>query len=342
MVCCPAASLTVLWAASQSYYMSTSDCRQLCGGNCAYVGQWPDNSCVACSTALSDDGCTDNTQWVNTTGAVRRPTGCVGTMCTFCNNSEIGALPTGAYINVVGCPGDTDGGALLLHIKVPIWNTVTLASRTGSTVHLSMMGAPSLQVYNDFTVDHSVDRLVMHDTTGPCAIEMSTQPANVYTMQLDMHGTTVDVDTQCGITIVSTHHVTASTIPYVKGVVHSVVNRNQLIPKQCQGCGCGAAGKSHFRGVAVANVAGGLHVGADTPVLLLQSQVAGFEFHGIGAARLLNLSNILGVFGTHYEVEYYNDGELYNIVDGWIWPTIQLLAASAIGLGGLYISNGNL
>lgn len=309
------------------------------------MGQLANNSCVACSVELSDAGCTESTEWFNTSAAMARPTGCVGMLCTFCNNSDVGALPAGAYVNVVACPGDT-GGDVWLRLTAPRWNTVTLASRASGAVHLQLMGAPSLQVLNDFTVDRSITDLEIHDTVGPCAIVMSTHPATVHSLELALHDTVVAVSTQCGIAVVSTHHVTTGTIPHVKGgvlgVVHTGAESVNSTEPLCLQCGCSVVDGAHFRGVAVANVAGRLTVGGDTPVLLMQSQIAGFEFHGLHVDSILNLSNILGVFGTHYEVEYYNDGELYNVVNAWIWPTIQALAASALGLGGLYISNGNL
>lgn len=336
--CCPVANTSILYTAAV-VSLTMNSCNRLCYDDCKYACLLnnTEQTCIGCTVAPSRAACDEVNQTAIAFGPVAAPAsaiGCVGGSCTFCNNSVVNTLPVNAKVRLKPCNADNTTGSnhtdsIHLHLNEVSWNGIALTSDYPVTLHLD--GGGQLQVLNTLRVQ--APALLILGATAPCAVHATVFPSTATNINLALP--LLVVANRCGVSAAPApqQHITAEEIVNIEADIPDVQTTLTLAPHV------------QFIGVAVANLGGNVLVtNSSVRIMIMETIYAtvNITVQRQPASGLLNLSAILGVFGTNYEIEYYNNGKLNNIVDPWIRKTMLYLTVSAVLLAGLFLSNGYL
>jgi hypothetical protein len=132
---------------------------------------------------------------------------------------------------------------------------------------------------------------------------------------------------ECGLTISSSNSVNRERSTTINSIVHSVSN--------------GAGGVRPFYSVAVGNVGGTLDVAdLNASVIVLSSQYAAVNVVNGKSEHVIDVGKLMSVFGTFYEIEFYNNGREFK--DKSVIPTVnRYLALILVFCRSLAVANGH-
>lgn len=333
-LCCPGTLNVVVTLVATA-------CSKYCGPTCHSVGKLVNETCAWCDVELSSDADCSPDEYFDAESVERHADdvrfGCQGQTCLLCNGQELGDLPVNATIyasrscNKFVTSSDTDDRTHTILLN----NTKRL--HNGMTIHISkndileITGLP-LQVLHHFHVINKERAQLQIDTTshGPesdqCSIVVTSGPSDkrgIVNVNIEPV-VIVKGPSRCGLGVFATNDSATNNL-------HGTVTYNQFKHNETD----------EFWEAAIAHVEGSLRSNDEGNIILIESRKGSFPVVGVNDLKnVVHLGQLLGLFGTSYEVEYYDEnGRLIQPNKlSWIREVNTNLILLTLFLGGVLLS----
>jgi hypothetical protein len=345
MYCCPADLLLKL-STTMAVVHTPQSCAKLCGIDCTYSGLTQDGVCVGCPTTPGGCDVDDDPNGITVDSLVHtaktRRDGCSHSSCLFCDGSTVGAIPIGAHVFFsANCFSYDPTTPALINVQYTVADPIIDATFVAHALSHVTIQVPRLPLHFKGTTSFKGRQYTITgqppNTEVPCGIIASPYPPSATTLEFDAADTIFRVlNTHCGLVVASLKTTNAARNIAVK------VNVDQIAVHPDNTTG-------HPVALAVANVGGVVNIhnqhNADhEAVLIMPSPYAPFlvvNRANPDLIELVNLTAILSVFGSYYEVEFYHDGQLYKEKHStWVPTANRYLAITLLFLLSVAVSNG--
>lgn len=316
MSCCPADNLRLLL-----HVVTFSICKLQCGVTCHTAGMLANGTCVHCSRPLTTCGANDPPLDVHVVYGDERRTGCRGQQCLLCDGMDLADTPPNATIHASNNCGYhyTDAPLTLTNSRIDPYYHLTLIVDTKVTLtghalttqgSLTITGAGSLELQVD---GDSFD----HDMCALTVVGDMSSSINV-TIEVDIVVTAM----ACGLGVFPD----TGRLPLEGRLTFE---------------GISTTSDDIFYAAAIANIVGSLEYSCSkTNASIIVLETHGGALSTQSCDTLIPLSKMLDVFGTTYEIEYYDpDGALFEAEKStWLATTNTVLIVAATILGGTLLS----
>ena len=354
LLCCSAA-FSVLYNGS-SIVQTPQTCGSLCGIDCFYSGLNPSGACLGCSDDLRKCSSDDNSTFailrstvVNKTTVPRNGCG-RNRKCLLCNNTRITEpFPADSKIyfssscNSVVNPESPE----TIHVYYTLPNAIVnsevyMQSNLNTVLHVDTLPL-QFSGKTTFKSDSPASLTVKtpeNNCTGLTAVRVSPFPSTGkrVTFTASSLELTVPSTCECGISVSSLQAAneksTKVSFSIAEVSVDGVLNTSL----------------STFFPVAAANVGGSITINqlenaTSDKVISLASQFATLSISvgqsPIPKANLVDLSKMMSVFGSFYEIEFYHNGQEYKHEHSlWVPVANRYLSLTLLFFNTLAWANG--
>lgn len=285
-------------------------CKPHCGPTCYGYGNAVSQyvpgfslGCAWCMSPVEKQACSNASAYafssieITPTVADNVPK-CIGQTCTLCNNASLDMVPNGAFVYITpSCghfdPHSTNGSTVVLDVGTQTHTGgLTLFVRDNDTVILR--GEKALSVHDTFAIKGG-GIVAMQIASGYSAIVVESKRKRKSSIDIEARIEIGGVS-DCALTYFS--DIPAKDIDGALTFKSSVTFAHNISPVYL---------------AAVANVVGKMSMspadnlkGASVMVL----DVNGGTFAVPSKIPVISVSKLLAVFGTEYEIAYFNDGNL--------------------------------
>ena len=312
-----------------------------------YSGLTQDGFCVGCPTTPGNCDTADDPRGIRVDTLVhtakKRRDGCSHSSCLFCDGSSVDVIPLGAQVFFsANCFSYDPSTAATIKVQYTSPSPIIDATFTAHQNSLVELVVPRLPLHfmgttafkgRQYTFTGDPPRM-----GSPCGIVASPYPPSATSLSFDAADTTFKVkDTYCGLAIASLKNTNAARNVVVEVDVNKIeVDANNET-------------FHHPFAIAIANVGGTVNVHNQQntdheAVLIMPSPYAPYltiNNEAPDRIEVVNLTAILNVFGSHYEVEFYHDGQLYKEEHStWVPTANRYLAFALLFLLSVAVSNG--
>ena len=300
----------------------STSCDAACGITCTSIGMLENKSCAFCSNKLVHDETCKHRFDPSTIVTPVKPTNnyCQGRACNMCNNGNLQSVPEGAVIYVTS--------ACSMHTNVQN-DTVTIHNPQPSAiasmtlvlyVNVILSGFPLTTTSNLNIITYT--NAFMHiNMSGPavdndlCAFTVTGHPHNNY----------VDVQLKVDMTMISNQECLLGIFSNKRQT--NLIANNPITIQNIN------PNNTKFYAAAVANVQGSITVPSNYKVLYMETNHGKFT---VSNGKGISVSNLLSIFGTLYEIEYFDPDGRSSIEPRMPWLThankiLTLVAAIAGG-----------
>jgi len=297
-------------------------CQTQCGVTCHTAGTLPNGTCAHCSLPLTR--CSGSNGPPFDTFVVvgdKNRAGCRGQQCLLCDGMDLAATPPNATVHASTNCGYhyADGPVTLKNSRIdPYYHLTIIANNDVILVGqpLTTQGSLTITGSGIVTIQFSGDSFD-HDLCALTVVGDASTSVNV-TIDVDL----VVTNMTCGLGVFPD----TGRLPLTGRLLFE---------------GISSTTDQIFYAAAIANIVGSLHYScAKTNGSVIVLETHGGALATTNCPNLIPLSKMLDVFGTTYEIEYYDpDGVLFEAKKStWLATTNTVLIVVSTILGGTLLS----
>jgi hypothetical protein len=282
LLCCPTGVMSVMSVIAN---ITTEKCAAIAWPTVSHSGLLADGSCGGCASSEPLVPCDDGLQAGTIRTFVDRQ-GCTGNWCLACAGTAISDPPPHARVFVSGsCAYVTAGDNVPFNLSGTLANANVLVPPGGAT----LLNGP-LRARGNFGLAGGPLTVLTPLGYDQCAVELTNVGASYV---LAINATILSAnDSECGIQLAPS---AGNVYPTVSGSVGPVVH---------------LTGKQPYYSLAVANTAGRIAVDPACSLIVVDSDPDVRLTTSPSCATTMNLSALMAVFGTDYEIEFNHAGVL--------------------------------
>lgn len=322
--CCDVRSLHV-------FVRHVAACNMLCGITCHSIGELQsNNTCAFCTRALSvNASCAHpfklDTIYTPPTPSVQSQ--CQGRTCIMCNGGDLQTVPPGATVYTSSnCNHLADNLAVTLYNSQPAsLNNITLKLHANAT----LKGYP-ITVSSALHIDPHTDNSQLTIAMNGSAIDNDMCAFSVVN---GLRNNRVDVSIAANILFESSQQCLLGVFPMSGGkTLQGDIHVGQVTFASHADMPRYAA--------AIANVNGNVHSSSLNAVLYFETGAGMLSVIAPPNATIIALSALLNLFGTTYEIEFYNPTGAAKVAPRmpWLPKTNRMLVVAALILAGALLS----
>lgn len=245
---------------------------------------------------------------------------CQGRACNMCNNGNLQSVPEGAVIHVTS--------ACSMHTNVPN-ETVTIHNPQPSAIASMTLVLYVNVILSGFPLTTTSNLNIITHTDASMHINMSGPAVDsdlcVFTVTGHLHNNHVDVQLMVNMTMISNQECLLGIFSNERQT--NLIADNQITIQSI------TPRNTKFYAAAVANVQGAIKVPNEYKVLYMETNHGNFI---VDNGKGISVSKLLSIFGTLYEIEYFDPDGRSSIEPRMPWLThankiLTLVAAIAGG-----------